>query len=678
MAQKLTTCTFCGVGCGMYLETDGKSVKGVYPSMSHPSNLGRICVRGWHIHEVARSPERLKRPLIRKNGKLEEVEWEEALGFIAEKLTKIRDVHGPDALAFLNSPRCSNEESYLLQKFAREVIGTNNVDHGAGVYCNNSLRVLLEMIGVPATTCSIGDIEKSELILVDGVDLARQLPTIGGRVMRAKLGGAGLIVVDSRRHCIAEHADYFLQIKPGTEGVLYDAMAKVLTDRGRVELGFIKAHCENYEEFVHEVRQYDLVAASLECGVPVELIERAALAYGRAAKAVLMYSTGVENRGRNTIRSFVNLALLRGNLGREGAGLFALCEQNNLQGVCDMGMLPDYLPGYRHVSGSGRDAARAGGEVTRPPGSTGLDAHRVLRDRGGGKVRALWLSRYDPVTTSYFYDAERTLDEFEFVVLQHLFPTGSARFADVVLPLVAFGEETVTFTSTDRRVQLANKVKEPPHGQVPSWRQITLVAQKMGESWDYASAEDVMNEVAENVTAYSGIDYRNLEGDYGRQWPCTREKPLGTPTLFSDATAERRFKFFTALEKARRIEVNPEFPLLLIFGHSLYYWNQNVLVRHSETLKREYRILLLDYPKGFVEMSTADAKVVGIKDGAKVMLCTPYGKAQTTARVTGEIKQGSVFLPYFVSEVGKSILGESFSDDRESFHPVLVRIEKLQ
>ncbi len=270
MLPKLTTCTFCGTGCGIYLETAGNRIVGAYPSMSHPANKGKICVRGWHVHEVASSPDRLTSPLLRKNGRFQKVSWEEALGFVATRLKKIRDQYGPDSIAFLDSPRCSNEEAYLLQKLARAIIGTNNVDHGAGVYCNNSINVLLDMIGVPAATNSIGELARSGVIIVDGVDLGRQLPTIGGWVIRAKLNGTRLIVVDSRRHRVAENADIFLQIKPGTESLLYGALAKVIVDRGLMNLPFVKARCEGCEAFLARVRDYDLLQAAEGCGVPAE------------------------------------------------------------------------------------------------------------------------------------------------------------------------------------------------------------------------------------------------------------------------------------------------------------------------------------------------------------------------------------------------------------------------
>jgi predicted molibdopterin-dependent oxidoreductase YjgC len=294
MAHKLTTCTFCGVGCGLYLETTGNRVVGVSPSMSHPANEGKICVRGWHVHEIIDAPDRIKKPLLRKNGNLVETTWDEAIGFIVARLQEIRARYGPDSIAFLNSPRCSNEESYLFQKLARAVIRTNNVDHGAGVYSNYSMNVLLKMLGTPATTNSLQELDRSDVIIVGRVDLGKQLPTIGGRVIRAKLRGAKLIVIGSRRHRVAESADLFLQHRPGTETLLYGAMAKVILDHGLMSLPFIKSRCSGYEQFLASVAEYDLLAAAEACGVPAEQIEAAALAYARAKSAAILYTTGIE------------------------------------------------------------------------------------------------------------------------------------------------------------------------------------------------------------------------------------------------------------------------------------------------------------------------------------------------------------------------------------------------
>ena len=671
MAHHLTTCTFCGVGCGLYLETSGNRIVGAYPSMSHPTNQGRICVRGWHVHEVASSPDRLMSPLLKKDGHLEPVSWNEAIDFIARRIREIRSRHGPDALAFLNSPRCSNEETYLLQKLARAVVGTNNVDHGAGVYSNNSIQVLLDMLGAPASTSSLAELGQSDVIVVDGVDLGRQLPTIGGAVIRARLKGAKLIVIDTRRHRVAESASIFLQLKAGTEVMLYGALAKVIVDHGLMNLPFIKARCPNYEAYLAKLADFDLLAAAEECGVPADLIEEAALAFARAKAGAILYSTGIEARDAVSVEALVNLALLTGNLGKDGAGVFALTEHNNLQGVCDMGMLPDRLPGYRSVTEA---AARAEvGAVWRAqlPAKPGLATRSLLTDGGQGKLKGLWLCRYDPVSTAFFGDAGNTLKQLELVVVQHLFMTGTAQYADVVLPTTAFGEERVSFTSTERRIQLAERVIEPPIGPIPAWEQIAWVAQALGADWAYGEVGRIMEEIGRVVPFYSGARHDNLERDYGRQWPCTKDRPLGTPSLFREGPMDRPFRF-VAVARPPKTAPAPDYPFTLVFGRSLYYWNQNVLIRHSETLKREYRILLLDYPDGFVEINTEDAKLLGIRDGQRIRLCAASGSAVSTARVTPEARSGTIYVPFFVREVEKQILGANGATGQL----VPVRLEK--
>jgi formate dehydrogenase major subunit len=661
---------FCGVGCGVYLETSGNRVVGAYPSVSHPANQGRICLRGWHVHEIADSQDRLKAPLIKKNGTFQEVSWDETFEFVARRLTDIRKKHGPDAIAFLNSPRCSNEESYLLQKFARAVIGTNNVHHGTGVYANNSINVLSHMIGVPASTNSIGELSKSDVIVVDGLDLVRRMPTLAGTVIRARLNGTKLIVVGTRRHRVAENADIFVQIKPNTEAMLYGAVAKVIVDRGLMNLGFVREHCSGYPDFLDKLQYYDLLSAAELCGTPPESIERAALMLANAKSASFLYSTSMEERTKDSIRAVVNLALLTGNLGKPGSGIFALTEQNNLQGVCDMGMLPDRLPGYGSVTDERERATFENIWAAKLPAKPGLGARTILNGNGAAPVKALWLDRYDPISTA-FRDIASSLEHFEFVVVQHIFMTESAQYADVVLPTTAFGEERVSTTSTERRIQLSERVVDPPAGLMPGWQQIRDIAQRMGVRWRYGTAADVMNEICECVPIYSGASYENLGREYGRQWPCTKDRPLGTPRLFAENTNGKRF-CFAAVNKPEAASPVKDFPFTLVFGHSLYYWNLNVLVRHSETLRREYRALWLDYPEGFVEINDQDAKELGIRDGQRIRITAASGSAATTARVTEEVMPGTVFVPYFMHHVQRHVCASASSES----NLVAGRIEK--
>ncbi len=676
MTQRLTTCTFCGVGCGLYLETKGNKVSGAYPSMSHPTSKGRLCVRGWNIYEVASSPDRLTAPLLKKNGRFEEVSWSEALGFIVERLGAIRAKYGADSIAFLNSPRSSNEESYLLQKLARSVIGTNNVDHGAGVYINNSINALLDQIGIPASTNSVAELDKSDVIVVDGVDLGKLLPTLGGVVLRAKiLSGAKLIVIGERRQRLAENADFFLQIKPGTESVLYGAMAKVLVDHGLMNLPFITERCGGYGPFLDKVRDFDLLTAAEICGVPAEQIEAAAVAYGQAQAASILYSTGAECRSSESIQAIVNLALLAGQIGKVGAGIFALTAHNNLQGVCDMGMLPDRLPGYRAVGDASarQDIEKIwGGKLS---SASGTAASTLFTGRDEGKIKAVWLCRYDPVSSAFYGNAAAALERCELVVAQHLFLTESAKYADVVLPTTAYGEERVTFTSTERRIQIAEKVVEPKAGVVPAWQQMMEVANALGANWQYKSSACVMAEIGEAVPFYSGASYDNLSRDYGRQWPCTKDRPFGTGYFtrfaFCDEAPERKFKFVPVARQAQEA-VAGDYPFTLVFGHALYYWHQNVLIKHSETLKREYNILLLDYPGGFVEVNPDDAKKLNIRDGEKVRIRSASGSAKVAARVTNEVRSGTVYVPHFVRQVQEEIFGSQ----EVGSHLVPVCVEK--
>ncbi len=675
MSHHLTTCTFCGVGCGIHLETAGNAVVGAYPSMSHPANAGKICVRGWNLHEVVSAPDRLTTPLLRERDGFRQATWQEAFDYIADRLESIRKAHGPDAVGFLTSSRCSNEESYLLQKLARVVIGTNNVDQGTSPHRAHTVAALTGMLGVPAATASIADLDRAGAILMDGTDLSRQLPTVAGRVIRARLGGARLIATGTRRHRLAEQADFFLQNRPHSGIFLYGAMAKIIVDRGLVNLPFVKSRCRDYDRFLDRIQDYDVLWAAEHCGVPAGLIEEAAVAFARAPSAMILYSTTLEARGIEPIQALVDLALLTGNLGRPGSGILPLAEHNNVQGGCDMGMMPGYLPGYRPVADprAREEAARVWGAPV--PDRPGLTSRAMMDRAAAGQLRALWLDRHVPGITPDLRDATEVLGQLDLIVHQSLFATETTRVAHVVLPLVAFGEEEVTFTNSERRIQIAAKVVEPPAGTLPAWRQIEQFAGQMGSIWRYPASTDVMDEIGRVNPDYAGASYENLAREYGRQWPCTHDRPLGTPRLFEDATPASPPFRFALIERPEAPPVSPkDYPFTLQVGYSLYYWNRNILVRHSETLKREYQILLLDYPDGFVEINPSDAAALSLRDGAPVRVVSPAGAVSSFARVTPEIKPGIVFIPFFLHDIARQIQGGAETDTRS--HPTFIRLEK--
>jgi formate dehydrogenase major subunit len=336
-----------------------------------------------------------------------------------------------------------------------------------------------------------------------------------------------------------------------------------------------------------------------------------------------------------------------------------------------MGMLPDRLPGYYPVTDAPARAHLERIWKARVPANPGLGARSVLSGCGQGRVKSLWLSRYDPVNTTFLGGVSSSLQQLDLLVVQHLFMTDTAQYAHVVLPTTAFGEEEVSFTSTERRIQLAEKVIEPPEGLTPAWQQILHVARLLGADWKYRSAAEIMDEISEAVSFYSGASYENLARDYGRQWPCTKDRPLGTRFLFSKDQAEPSFRF-VAVPNVPITRPPKDFPLTLVFGSSLYYWNQNVLVRHSETLKREYRTLLLDYPEGFVEVSAEDAKQIGIREGEQIRLYSNGNSAVATARIAPEVMRGTVFVPYFMHDVEREIFGSAANGHRL----LPVRVEK--
>jgi predicted molibdopterin-dependent oxidoreductase YjgC len=664
---------FCGVGCGIYLESDGDEITGVYPSMSHPANMGRICVRGWHVHEVASSPDRLRAPLVRKNNKLVETSFEEAYDVIASNLSKIKKQYGPDSIGFLDSARCGNEDGYLLQKLARGVIGTNNIDQGTSFFRSTTVDVLLSMTGVPAATNPLADIFQSKVIILNELDIGQQMPTFGGAIIRAHLAGAKLIVVGQRRHRLVEHADIFLNIKPDTEEYLYAAMAKITIDRGLMDLSFIRNRCAGYEDFLKSIQSFDILFAARQCDIDPALIEEAALLYSKNSPGALVYSAGAEDLSVDTLRSMVNLVLLTGNLGKHGGGIFPLAEHNNAQGGSDMGVAPRYLPGYVPVAdASGR--ARLETAWNAPiPQSAGITAKDMFSPQS--KLKAMWLDRHNPVVSANYRDATDILQNMEFVVLQNLFMTKTASHAHVVLPVAAFGEEDVTFTSTERRIQRAVRAIPPKHEIPSAWQSIAAVANRMGAQWSYARSSDVLAEIASVVPQYGAATPENLSHDYGRQWPCTPERPLGTPVLFAEGTDANSFSF-APLSAARSLPQEApakDYPFALSFGHSLYYWHQNTLIRHSETLKREYGVLLLDYPDGFVEINDTDAKALSLRDSQRIKLVSATGEANTVARVTSEVRQGTVFVPFFLQDVMRTLGQKSTPEQCAS---LCVRIEK--
>lgn len=674
MPHILTTCTYCGVGCGVYLTTDGVRITGVFPSSSHPCNKGRLCIRGWHLHELAMSPHRMYRPLVRKNGTLEPVSWIEAFAFIHKKLNECISKYGPSSIAFYTGPRSSNEDAYLLQKFARVIIGTNNVDHGAGAYSNASLDILMEMMGIPGSTASIEDIMKAEVILIDEIDLAKQLPTIGGWILHAKDHGIKIISVNPRLDVISKQADIHLNLRPGTELWLYGAIGKFLIEKNFVNHEFLTQYCDNVEVAIKAFLEFDISKASKVCDIPSERIEEAATILGKANRIIVMYSTGLEVREPNGLRALLNLVLLRGGVGRSGAGILALTEHCNLQGTCDVGALPRFFPGYRSVKDlEARKEFERIWKIRLSP-DFGISAQECFQEGEKTPIKAVWLLRYDPMIASTLLKVEEALAEMELVIVQDLFPTRLLDYATVVIPTPAFGEEEGTFTNTERRVQKLSKAKEPPFEIIPAWKVLTKLADLWGHSWRYEKAADVFDEIKRVVPFYAGIDYYNLSTPYGVRWYHGIEN-FQEPQACVDFNKKLRMSRISV--PFIEVDAGQDYPFALVFGRHIYYWNLDPYVQNSETLKREYRVLLLDYPDGFVELHPKDALQIGVKDGQRVKIISPMRDVETVVRITEEVRPGTIYVPFYVREVVKGIWKDN-GEIGSLTRPIFVRVESIK
>jgi predicted molibdopterin-dependent oxidoreductase YjgC len=419
------------------------------------------------------------------------------------------------------------------------------------------------------------------------------------------------------------------------------------------------------------IQSFDLLFAARHCDIDPMLIEQAALMYADNTPGMLLFGAGAEEIGTDALRAIVNLALLTGNIGKPGAGIIPLAEHNNTQGGCDMGVIPNYLPGYVPVSDKAGRAPMERSWKTSIPQTPGLDANGMFGP--ASPIKALWLDRHNPILSASYQDAGEALKKMDLVVLQNLFTTKTADHADVVLPVAAYGEEDVTFTSTERRIQHAVKAIDPPEGLTSAWRQVTAVANRMGAGWLYATNEDVLREIAAVVPDYSGVTLENISRGYGRQWPCTLDHPMGTPMLFAKQKPGHSFYFSAVHFSPDKETADKDYPFVLSFGQSLYYWHRNTLIRHSETLKREYGILLLDYPEGFVEINDEDAKKLNLRDNQAIQLASAGGTAKTHARITSEVRRGTIYVPFFIQDVMRSIGRESsMSHDIKT----RVRIEK--
>jgi formate dehydrogenase major subunit len=659
---------------------DGKAV-GVAPWHRNPVNDGKLCPKGNYAHEFIHSEDRLTKPLIRKGDQFVEATWDEAYDLIAQKFKSYK----PEEMACLSSARVSNEENYLMQKFARSVLKTPNVDHCARLCHASTVVGLAGAFGSGAMTQSIADIAQAKTILIIGSNTFEQHPLIGRRVMQAKMNGAKIIYADPRLTATGKQADLYLPFYSGADVAILNGFMQQIIKNGWENKEFIEKRTKDFDKLKAVVMQekYSLANVSKISGIPEKDLATAAEWIGKSGANAILYSMGITQHttGVDNVKSVANIQMLTGNLGRPGTGVCALRGQNNVQGACDMGALPNVYSGYQAVivpENKKKMTDAWGCELAEGKvGLTVTDLINVLADKPG-TVKCLYIMGENPMLSDPdLHHVEKGLKNLEFLVVQDIFLSETAELANVVLPAACYAEKDGTQTSTERRVQKWRKAVNPPGEAKADWQIFCELAAKMGfaKQFPFKSAEEIFTEVAKVTPSYGGMNYTRLDKPEALHWPCPTAEHPGTPILHKEKFAHPDgLGVFTPLEWKPAAEVpDKEYPLILTTGRCIWQWHTGTMTRRSVDLEREV-------PTGWVEINPEDAAALGVVDGEMVKAKTRRGEIEITAKVTDDIKKGVTFIPFHYVECAANILTNNALDPVAKipeFKACAIRIEKL-
>jgi len=668
-------CPYCGTGCGMELHIRRGKVIFASGDRNNPVNRGALCVKGRSgSFDYLSDRCRLTKPLIRKNNILQESSWQEALSLIAEKFK----IYRGESFAALSSAKVSNEDNYLMQKFTRVVQYSNNIDHCARLCHASTVAGLALAFGSGAMTNPISDIDKAKLILVTGSNTTENHPVIGHRIRRAVKNGAKLIVVDPRDIQLASMATLWLSQTPGSDVALFNSFMYVILNEGLWDKEFVEKRTEGFEEFQKVIKNYPPERGSSISGVPVEKIVEAARLYATQKPASIIYSMGITQHttGTDNVKTLANLAMLCGNLGVEGGGVNPLRGQNNVQGACDMGCLPNLFPGYQQVGDPvvREKFARAWGiSIESLPEKPGLTVTEIFDAIEKGKVKALYIMGENPLLSDpNIGHVEDSLKNVEFLVVQDIFLTETARFANVVLPSSAYAEREGTYTNTERRVQFSNKAINPPGEAKPDFEIICEIARKLGYEWNYKSTEEIFEEMSKLNPGYAGISYKRLKEEGSIFWPCPSPDHPGTPVLHKEKFTRGKGKFF-AVEYIPPAELpDKDFPWILTTGRILEHF-------HTGTMTRKSQILEALQPQPFIEINPDDARKLEVSDGNMVRVVSRRGKIEIKTRLDNRVAKGVVFIPFHYFEASANRLTNNAIDPVAKipeFKVCAVRVEK--
>jgi len=648
LVRTRTTCPYCGVGCQIDLNINPKTEKiiRVTSEVGCIPNNGNLCVKGRFGMDFVTSDKRLTDPLIKRNGKFVKATWEEAIDLVAGKLKDIKAAHKPDSIAGLSSAKCTNEDNYVFQKFIRACIGTNNVDHCARLCHASTVAGLARAFGSGAMTNSIDEIKNAACIFVIGSNTTEAHPVIGLYVKEAVMkNGAELIVADPRKIDLARFAKLHIAQKPGTDVALINAMMHVIINEELYDKAFIEERTEDFEKLGPILKDFTSEKAEAITTIPAEKIRAAARIYAKADTASIIYSMGITQHttGTDNVLSLANLAMLTGNVGKASTGVNPLRGQNNVQGACDLGALPNVYPGYQSVEDEDLQAKFEKAWGQKLSAKKGLTVVEMMHAIEEDKIKALYIMGENPALSDPNLNRTRkALEKVEFLVVQDIFLSETAQFADVVLPSTCFAEKDGTYTNTERRVQRVRKAVAPPGQARVDWEIVCDVATQMGYPMSYEGADKIMDEIAAVTPIYGGISFKRIDS-IGLQWPCLDENHPGTEFLHEGTFKRGKGKFHPVEFKAADELPDEKYPFVLSTGRQLYQF-------HTGTMTRKSPVINQVSPTGYVEMHPDDADRLEISGGDKVEVITRRGKVTTMARVTGKIEKGWLFMPFHFCE----------------------------
>lgn len=669
-----TVCTYCGVGCNLEVAVVNDKVKSIQAPYDAEVNQGHTCLKGRFAFSFYNHPDRIKSPLIRRNGELEPASWDEAYEFIAGKLNDIKAKHGPDAIAGISSARCTNEENYLMQKFIRAVIGTNNIDCCARVCHSPTALGMQRSFGTGAATNSVEDIKYTDCIMVIGANPTDAHPVTGAKLKQFAMKGKTSIVIDPRRTEMAKYATHHLQLKPGTNVALLNMMLYYIITEKLEAKEFIEQRTEGYAEFCDHILKLDVLEMERITGVKKELVREAAIAYAKAPNAMSFHGLGVteHSQGSFTVMLISDLAMITGNIGRRGVGVNPLRGQNNVQGAADMGCQPHQGAGYMSSYDPEINKQYEAFYKTKIPLGKGLKIPEMFDASVKGELKALWLMGEDVVqtdpNTNHVIAAMKNLD---LLVLQEIFMTETCKYADVILPGATFLEKSGTYTNAERRIQKVQQVVEPLAGTKSDGEIIVDIMNKMGFEQAPYNPETMLKEISQIVPFFAGVTWENL-GENGKQWPVKKD---GSDTeilhIEQFQRGKGKFHYFDWIESNETRKNGKEYPYIITTNRELEHYNSGTMTRRTGNVEILTEDVLLIHPD--------DASKNNIQEGDMVCVESPRGKVDIKARITDEVKPGILSTTFHFPEVMLNVITSS-EHDSEALCPeykvVAVNIRK--